>query len=404
VNVFDLMLIRMAPVTQPPYDLSVARLNADPYSVYETLRRTAPVAWVPALGRYLVTRHEDVLHVERHPEVFSSQEQDSLMTRAIGNTLLRKDGDDHRRERAAAESVVRPATIRDVWMPLFERNCSELIDDLGPSGEADLFTDFAARLAARNLGTLLGLRGATDADLQEWSQAVIDACGNYANDPQVWERNDRAVNAVDAAVDEVIPALRQNPDSSVISAMLHAADPLTDEEIRTNVKIFIGGGINEPRDSTATAIYALLRDSELLSAVLAEPGLWKKVFEETVRWVSPIGMYPRVVTEPTAIRGVALKPGDRLGVVIASANRDEEVFTDPDTFRIDRSGGTHVGFGGGPHYCLGTWVARAAIGQIALPSIFSRLPNLRLTEEPEFSGWVFRGPTSLRVTWGKETS
>lgn len=384
--------------TTAPVDVSLAELRENPYPVYARLRATGPVAWVPSLDRYLVTSHDAATHVERHPEIFSSREERSLMVRAIGHTLLRKDGADHRRERAAAESVVRPATVRDVWMPLFQRNCDALIDTLETDGIADLLHGFAAPLAARNLGTLLGLRGVSDGDLQEWSQAVIDGCGNYADDPQVWARNDRAVVAVDAAVDEVLPLLREEPDASVISAMLHAEDPLTDEQIRTNVKVFLGGGLNEPRDATATAIHAVLSDDDLLEQVQAQPALWKKVLEEAVRWVSPIGMYPRQVTAETELAGVQLRPGDRLGVVVASANRDEKVFDDPDAFRLGRSG-PHVAFGGGPHFCLGTWVARASIGQVALPTLFRRLQGLRLDGEVPYEGWVFRGPTALPASW-----
>lgn len=388
----------MTTNTTPFADVDLGELREDPYPTYARLRATAPVAWVPSLDRYLVTSYDAATHVERHPEIFSSREERSLMVRAIGHTLLRKDGADHRRERAAAESVVRPATVRDVWLPLFQRNCDELIDAFEADGTADLLHRFAAPLAARNLGTLLGLRGVTDAELQEWSQAVIDGCGNYGDDPQVWARNDRAVVAVDAAVDEVLPLLRREPDASLISAMLHAEDPLTDEQIRTNVKVFLGGGLNEPRDATATALQAVLSDDDLLEQVRAQPVLWKKVFEEAVRWVSPIGMYPRQVASETELAGVQLRPGDRLGVVIASANRDEKVFDDPDAFRLGRTG-AHVGFGGGPHFCLGTWVARAAIGQVALPTLFRRLQGLRLAGEVPYEGWVFRGPMALPAAW-----
>nr|WP_275586583.1 cytochrome P450 [Geodermatophilus normandii] len=176
---------------------------------------------------------------------------------------------------------------------------------------------------------------------------------------------------------------------------------LNPDEIRTNVKIFIGGGVNEPRDVLAVAAYALLSHPDQLTDVLGGTTPWKAVFEEAVRWVSPIGMYPRQVTEDVELGGVALHAGDRLGVVIASANRDERIFDRPDEFDTRREVKPHLAFGGGPHFCLGTWVARASIGEVGLPTLFDRLPGLTLTDADavRLHGWVFRGPLSVPVTW-----
>ncbi|NEM08897.1 cytochrome P450 [Geodermatophilus normandii] len=381
-------------------EIDLIDLARDPYPIYQQLRDTAPVAWVPAANRYLVTRYDDVMAVERDQRVFSSVEQDSLMIRAIGPlALLRQDGEAHQRLRKAAETPVKPRAVKTEWLPKFRQNTEALISAFVDRGKADLVADFAAPLAATNLGTLLGLPDATAADIQEWSQAIIDACGNYADDPAVWARNDRAVQAVDAAITEILPYLREHPDSSVISAMLQAG--LNPDEIRTNVKIFIGGGVNEPRDVLAVAAYALLSHPDQLTDVLGGTTPWKAVFEEAVRWVSPIGMYPRQVTEDVELGGVALHAGDRLGVVIASANRDERIFDRPDEFDTRREVKPHLAFGGGPHFCLGTWVARASIGEVGLPTLFDRLPGLTLTDADavRLHGWVFRGPLSVPVTW-----
>ncbi|MEV7731744.1 cytochrome P450 [Streptomyces sp. NPDC088921] len=385
---------------QQAEDLRLEALWRDPYPAYRLLRDHEPVAWVPDAGRYLVTRYEDIMHVERHPETYLSSENPSLLTRAIGQTLLRQDGAAHQRLRRAAEPALRPRVVKEHWMPVFRRNAQDILGSLAGHGEGDLFHDFAGPLAARNLAALLGLRGVTDADMQEWSQAIIDAAGNYGEDPEVWVRCARAVTALDSALDEILPVLRKEPDHSVVSSMMHADDRLTDDEIGTNVRVFLGGGLNEPRDSLATAAYALLTHDDQRRAVEADPSLWKRVFEEAVRWVSPIGMYPRLVAARTELGGRVLEPGDRLGVVIASGNRDQRVFENPDAFDIHRTTTSHVAFGGGPHFCLGTWVSRAAVGQIGLPMLFNVLPGLRLTEEDvPFGGWVFRGPLRLSAAW-----
>ncbi|GAA1022382.1 cytochrome P450 [Acrocarpospora pleiomorpha] len=379
------------------------RLDAlydDPYPIYRELRRRPPV-FVPAAGRYLVTRHADVVHLEKHPEIFSAAEKDSLMTRVMGHTLLRKDGCPHMRERKAAEPALRPRVVKNHWTPIFQRISDELIDVFVDEGRADLFTAYAAPMAALSLREMLGLRGVSADDLQKWSQAMMDGTGNYADDPAVWKRSDRAAAAIGVAVDEAIVRLRRGPDETIISAMLAGDDPIEPETIRANVRVIIGGGLNEPRDAVLTGIYGLLTNAGQLEAVRADAGLFRSVFEETVRWVAPIGMYPRQTTREVELGGTTLPAGARIGVVLGSANRDEAIFDDPDVFDIHRNARHHVAFGGGPHFCLGTWAARAQVGEVSLPNLLRRLPNLRLrTDEPTcWGGWVFRGPLTLPVEW-----
>ncbi len=380
--------------------ITLAELTADPYPIYRELRRHAPVAWVPAANRYLVTRHADIVKLERQPDIFSAAESQSLMIRVMGPTMLRKDGSVHRRERAACEPALRPPAIKQRWTPEFQKIIDDLIDSFIDDGEADLFDRFAAPCAALCLGRLLGLYNTGAADLRAWSQALIDGTGNYGDDPEIWRRADAAAAAVDAAIDDIIPTLRARPDESVISCMLHASDPLTREEIQGNVKVFIGGGLNEPRDAIAAGSFALLADPMQRALVEADPTLWRAAFEETVRWVAPIGMYPRQTTRAIELGGALLPEGARLGVVLASANRDETVFDDPDRFDIRRPKKPHLAFGGGPHFCLGIWASRVMVGDLALPTLFRRLKALRLADEPvRWSGWVFRGPVNLPAAW-----
>ena len=123
--------------------------------------------------------------------------------------------------------------------------------------------------------------------------------------------------------------------------------------------------------------------------------------EETLRWLSPIGMNPRRVQQDTVIGGVELRAGAPLGVLVASANRDERRWENPDEFDLRRASQGHVAFGRGAYVCLGAFVARRTIGAIALPRIFGRLPDLALADgfKPRLRGWVFRGLNRLDVTW-----
>ncbi|MEU2281140.1 cytochrome P450 [Streptomyces sp. NPDC013178] len=393
----------------PVVDLDLADLRRDPYPAYAELRRTAPLAWVPSVGRHLLTRYDDIVHAEKLPEVFSSREEGSLLLRTVGPNMLREDDPQHRRLRAAAEPPTRPRQVRDLWAGAFERTAHQLLDRVAGRGEADLIADFAEPLVAANLALVLGLRGTSAGDVAAWSRAMMDGNSNYANDPDLWLRAEQATRAIEEAVAEAAEAARREPDGSVISSMVNAPEPVTLAEIQNNIKVIIGGGVNEPRDVFGVGAWALLRRPEVLDRVSGDPALWKRVFEETARWVSPIGMYPRQLTQDHEIAGVTLPAGSRVALVIASGNRDESVFERAEDFDIDRPHRPHLAFGGGPHFCMGAWVARHEVSAIAWPLVFSRLKGLRLVEGATASdgdcaadrleGWVFRGLTSLHVTW-----
>lgn len=381
--------------------ITLTELWADPYPTYAMLRRHEPVAWVPAVNRHLVTRHRDIVYLERNPEIFSADETGSLMKRVMGHTMLRKDGAAHDRERAGAEPPMRPRRVRDHWTPLFQQVADDLIDGFAERGEADLFRDFAGPFAAVNLAMMLGFDDVDAADLQEWSQAMMDGTGNYGDVEAVWQRAEAAAAGVDAAVLRAVERLRSHPRQSLISAMLHADDPIGVAEIRANVKMFIGGGLNEPRDSLATGLYALLSNPHQAQACIDDPALWRRAFEETVRWVAPIGMYPRQTTREVELGGTVLPARAKLGIVLASAGRDEDVFENPDSFDVRRTSNHHISFGGGPHFCLGSFAARAEVSQVAWPTLFRRLRNLRLDPDipVQWGGWVFRGVLNLPVRW-----
>ena len=386
------------------HTLDLGALTNDPYPTWKQLQTEDPVAWVPAMNRYLVTRSSDIRHIEAHPEIFSSEEEGSLMIRAMGQNMMRKDGKAHDRERMACAASVRQPVIKNHWTPAFQRIVNELIDDFIENGKSDLFHDFAIPVAGQCLRELLGLKDSDPLDLAEWSQAMIDATGNYADDPEMWGRADRARAGTKAALEKWVPYLKENPDHSMISSMLHANDPLSFEEIWANVNVIIGGGLNEPRDAILSATYGLLTHPDQRQMVERDPSLWAKVFEETVRWQSPIGMYPRIVTQDTELAGVPLVKGTRIGVVVSAACREDTLYENADSFDITRPKSPHLAFGAGPHFCLGTFVARKMVGEVALPALFGRLKNLRLAKDKEvnFSGWVFRGPLNMPVEWDVE--
>lgn len=384
-----------------------AAMLRDPYETYDRLRELGPVVWVPALNRYLVTSFAACRAIEADQDTYSAGVSGSgaTMARALGATpMLRKDGPDHATERRPLNPVVRPQRIRESWVPMFERNARtylEALIDAGPD-EADLNRDYAAPLAADNLVDMLGLRGATPEDMTRWSHAFIAGIGNLGDDADIWARCDAAQHEVDALLDDLIPYYRAHPDGSMTSALV--AGNLPAASVRANVKLTISGGMNEPQHMVSNIVWALDRHPDQRDRVLADPSRWPVVFDETLRWLSPIGMYPRETTRATVLEGVALPARATLGVVVGAANRDPAVFDRPAAFDVGRPKQPHLGFGSGVHLCVGQWAARLSIGNVAVPLLYERLPGLRLDPRrpEEWFGWVFRGLTALPVTWGSD--
>jgi len=168
-----------------------------------------------------------------------------------------------------------------------------------PRGEVvDLFMILSGAYAARGLAILLGMEEASDDEMMEWSQALIEGAGNFGWRDEPFERADRANEAIHGLLDSIQDRHRAAPNNSAFSVMLNADDPIAEKQIYANIKIAIGGGINEPRDALNTTLYGLLTNPDQLAQVKANDD-WSKAFEEGVRWVAPISASSRLVTEDT---------------------------------------------------------------------------------------------------------
>ena len=326
-------------------------------------------------------------------QVFESEAAAEAQAHAVALAMLK--------ERAPINPGLRAKSVRASWAPRFERNARlqlEVLREHGPE-RAELNRDYAAPVAARNLVDLLGLREATPEQMERWSHAFIAGVGNLGDDASVWARCDDAQREVDDHLDALLPHLRRHPDASMTSALVNSG--LAESAVRANVKLTISGGMNEPQHMVTNVVWALSRHPDQRDRVLADPALWPVVFDEALRWLSPIGMYPRETTRATALDGVELPRGAVLGVVIGAANRDPATFGHAERFDIARPERAHLGFGSGVHLCPGHWAARIAIGEIAVPLLYASLPGLRTDprRDEAWFGWVFRGLTELPVTW-----
>lgn len=385
--------------TAPRFDIDVAAFWQDPYPALARLRKEAPIAFVPQLGSTLFTSRDDIFISEKQIDVFSSHQPEGLMNRLMGHNMMRKDGDAHMAERKAIFPTISPKTVKAHWTAQFQAHADRIIATLDPAGGVDFVRDFALPFSAECLKSITGLTNMRFEDMNAWSQAMIDGIANYVGDPAIEARCQTATAGIDAAIDDMLPTQGKHPDQSLLGVTLAAGMPM--DSIRANIKLAISGGQNEPRDAVAGTVWALLTHPDQLELARAGEVSWLQVFEEYARWISPIGMSPRRIAKPWTIRDIAFETNERIFFMFGSANRDEKHFANGELFDVRRDASRSIAFGAGPHFCAGAWASRAMLADVALPTIFGRLTNLRLRDdEPvRIGGWAFRGLLNLPVTW-----
>ncbi len=379
--------------------ITIQALTSDPYPLYKQMRAETPVLRVKALGRTLLTKAADTKYVKDTPTIFSSDDPNTPMKRAFrAHTLMRKDGEAHQAERMAMAPTFSPKVIQQTWLPAYQKIAEEYVARL-PKGEVvDLFPLLAAPYAARGLALLLGIDEASDEEMIRWSQTLIDGAGNFGWLDEPFAKSDQANDEMDALFASLHARHLADPNDSAFSVMLNAVKPIAVSQMYSNIKIAIGGGINEPRDALCTILYGLLTNPDQLAEVRRNDD-WVKAFEEGIRWVAPIQVSSRLVMEDTELRGCEIPKGDTVMTIQASACRDEEIYGDGEGFNVYRDPAPHQAFGNGPHFCQGTHVARRAVAHIMLPMLFDRFPKMELAsaEDVVWNGFGFRGPLNLPV-------
>ncbi len=385
----------------PTVNVDPGAFWANPYPLLAEMRQSSPICFVPELRATLITRRDDIHVCEKNVAVFSSDQPEGLMNVLMGRNMMRKDAQEHRQERFIYYPAISPRKVEQVWASLFEDLTDTILTDFAPSGSVDLVPNYATAVSGEALKAITGLTQVWFQDLDAWSQAMIDGVANYTGDPEVESRCHAATAAIDAAISERLPEVKEVPDYSLLSIMTEAG--MTEDMVRANIKLTISGGQNEPRDAISGAIWALLTHPNQLALAVSGEVSWLQVFEEYCRWIAPIGMSPRRVATEHSYGGVIFEPEDRVFFMFNSANRDEEHFQAPNDFDVTRDTTASLTFGAGPHFCAGAAASRSLVGDVALPKLFERLGGLRLDSGAppvEFGGWAFRGPLSLPVVWG----
>jgi cytochrome P450 len=392
----------MSPATTIGSAVGVEDLERDPYPVYARLRDDEPVSWVESVGLWLVTRWDDVNHVVKTPDVFTAETDPSTLNRTFGKNLLGSEGPYHQRIRSIIQPWFRGPAIGNFPDEVIAPIADELIDGFADRGEVELASEFAEPLSVRVLKRATGLGDAVDDEtLRRWFHELALGAANFEGDADKQRTADAASAEVNETAATILDRIQDAPDDTLLSSMLHTevdGERLSREEIQSNLKVMIVGGLQAASDLISIAAWALLSHPEQAERVVADPSLVPHAVEEGARWHSPVGTSTRQATRDAEIGGVQMEKGALIAAVLASANRDGRHWSEPDRYDIDAHRRPHLAFAGGAHVCVGALLARQE-ARTALRLLLERLPNLRLDRDrpAAYSGWEFRSPEHVHL-------
>jgi cytochrome P450 family 142 subfamily A polypeptide 1 len=392
----------------PPFEIDVLdpRFYDDPWEGYRWLRDNAPLWWDARNELWVVSRHDDLSHISRNQELYSAA-QGVRPQIDVPMSIISMDDPEHTRQRRLINKGFTPRTVRRLSDHMREIT-NEIIDEVAASGEIDFVEDIAIHVPLIVIAELMGLDPSQRQKLYAWSDAMMAGDGHTeADDPVLHEAaaafGEYATMCLeliekrrqDGSTDDIIGILTnafdqgqlERPDGAVQAS---ADDELSSDDLLMFLTLLVVAGNETTRNALTGGLVAFTRFPDERQKLLDRPELIDLAVEEIVRYVSPVLSFMRTVTEDHTYKGVDLKAGERVFLLYQSANRDEDVFDEPDAFRVDRDPNPHLAFGIGTHYCLGANLARAEI-KVVYEELFKRLRDIRAADPDTLS----RGDSTL---------
>jgi cytochrome P450 len=385
---------------------TAAELDGDPHPLLRRLREHEPVSWLPALGGWLVTRHDLASRVMRDSETFTVDDPRFSTARVVGPSMLSLDGPAHRRHRDPFTQAFRSAQASALLESFAVATAGRLVARIRAAGQAELRRSLAGPLAVAVVAEVLGLAETDPAVILSWYDAIVSAVTALSADscqaePSVVRDSFSAGRAAFGALRASIEAVIGRPGGSSLLAAAAETGGLSTDEVVSNAAVLMFGGIETTEGMISTAILHLLSHPEQLGVVTADRNLLPGAVEESLRLEPSAAVVDRYATADTPLAAARIGRGDLVIVSIAAANRDPAVFAEPDRFDIRRPNGRHnLGFARGPHFCPGAQLARIET-RAAIGAVTDQLPGLRLDQARPSAprGLVFRKPPALHVRW-----
>ena len=367
--------------------------RTNPHETWAWMRANEPVYRDGRNGLWGITRHADIMEVERRSNVFVSGQGYRAVWSPDEINMIAQDDPRHRQQRMLVQHKFTRAEVND-RRPEIDALVAELLDAIvpepGAAGECELVESMAGQLPARLTARLLGYPESMWREIKSWSERLMRIDMRERDGHTFVEFMDANMEFM-GGLGEVVKDKIGCPADDLLSVWLHArieGQPLPPAAIAHEVGLFISGGAETTRTAISHGIRELCNRPDQWEALAADPSLAPGAVEELLRWVTPLNnMFRRAVADAD-VNGTTIHRGDRIVLLYPSANRDEAVFTDPFTFDIRRSPNPQISFGFGTHLCVGNNLARATL-QSLLIQMPARLRDLRPITEPDVEPNIF---------------
>jgi cytochrome P450 len=373
------------------------------------LRANNPVAWVdspPYRPFWAITKHADIMAIERDNELFLSEPRPLLATAEADDvlkaqmqagmglrTLIHMDDPHHRKVRAIGADWFRPKAMRALKVRVDElaKRYVDKMRDIGP--ECDFVTEIAVNFPLYVIMSLLGLPEEDFPRMHMLTQEM------FGGDDEEFQRGKSPEDMLAVLADffnyfaELTASRRAEPTEDLASAIANGrvdGEPLSDMDTASYYVIVASAGHDTTKDAISGGLHALIQNPGELERLRNDPGLMGTAVEEMIRWSTPVKEFMRTAAEDTEVRGVRIAKGESVYLAYVSGNRDEEVFDDPFRFDVGRDPNKHVAFGYGVHFCLGAALARMEMNSL-FTELLPRLDSIELAGQPELTATTFVG-------------
>lgn len=395
-----------------------ARVLADPtayaddarlHAALTHLRANNPVAWVdnpPYRPFWAITKHADIMDIERANDLFLSEPRPVLATAEADDvlkaqleagtglrTLIHMDDPHHRKVRAIGADWFRPKAMRDLKVRVDElaKRYIDRMRDIGP--ECDFVTEIAVNFPLYVIMSLLGLPEEDFPRMHMLTQEM------FGGDDEEFQRGKTPEDMLAVLADffnyfaTLTASRRANPTEDLASAIANGridGEPLSDMDTASYYVIVASAGHDTTKDAISGGLHALIENPGELDRLRQNMDLMPTAVEEMIRWSTPVKEFMRTAAEDTEVRGVKIAKGESVYLAYVSGNRDEDVFDEPFRFDVSRDPNKHVAFGYGVHFCLGAALARMEMNSL-FTELLPRLDSIELAGEPELTATTFVG-------------
>ncbi|MEN1936281.1 cytochrome P450 [Paenibacillus sp. 102] len=379
--------------------LASQEFKEDAYDIYKESRKSQPILFVnqSELGtEWLITRYEDALaflkdsRLKKNPEnVFEKVEVNPFLSVDNGDYLtthmLNSDPPDHNRLRSLVQKAFTPKMISQLDERI-QHIADTLLDHAEQKRSLNLVNDYAFPLPINVISEMLGIPKEDQEKFRVWSHAVIDS----PETPEEIRETEMKLAEFITYLQYLVDIKRKNPKEDLVSALIQAeseGSKLSARELYSMIMLLIVAGHETTVNLITNTVLALLENPSQLQLLKEQPELIDSAIEEGLRYYSPVEVTTaRWAAEPFMIHDQEIQKGDMVTISLASANRDENVFVNPEVFDITRKNNRHIAFGHGSHFCLGAPLARLE-AKIAIATLLKRMPSIEIKGEREKIKW-----------------